>query len=157
MKRITRFRRSTTLTMILAMSVHIFSGFGVFCDNKALRPLRSLGIFPVSLEIASAGSEGRLKTRTDRVQAESPGKTSPRCCKMMKRCPAIPRGTTSSIQTNRLHEAQLETRSGNRYARLGTVSDHRLTAKAGGPLAQLARCRPIFWFDPLALTTTLLI
>lgn len=157
MKRINMIRKSTTPIMILAMSVHVFSGFGIFCDNKALRPLRSLGIFPVALEIASAGNEDRLKTRKDRVRAASRGKTSPRCCKMMKRCPAIPRGTISSIQTSRLHEAQLETKSGNRYVRLGTVSDHRLTAKAGGPLTELARSRPIFWSYPLALTTTLLI
>ena len=157
MKRVSMHRRAATLTMIVAMSVHVFSGFGVFCANKALRPLRSLGIFPVALELAPSSHAGRLNNGKARFQAESRGRTSPRCCKMMKKCPVVTRGATTSNQTRKLHEAQFATKSGAWISRPAIVTDHRLTARGGRPLMELACCTPFFRSDPLAVTTILLI
>jgi hypothetical protein len=157
MKRVSMHRSAATLAMIVAMSVHIFSGFGVFCANKALRPLRSLGIFPVAFEIARPGPAGRLNNGKARFRAESRGGTSPRCCNMMKKCPVVTRGVTTSNQTRKLHEAQFATKSGAWISCPAIVTDHRLNARGGRPLMELAWCMPFFRSDPLAVTTILLI
>jgi hypothetical protein len=151
MKKITAYRRSAGLVMVVMMSAHIFSGLGLLCPTETLRMFRALGIAPsgnARAEIAGSNWDNTVASR---------GGTSKCCCKKHKKCPAIPRAAITSNPTHRFNEVQFQAKSVCCDSLVPQVTDHRFSARGDRPLMELAWCAPFYCSNPLALTSILLI
>jgi hypothetical protein len=157
MKKITAYKRSACLVMVLMMSVHVLSGLGLFCPTETLRLFRALGIARVALGIAPSGNASAEVTRDGWDTAWSHGGTSKCCCKKHKKCPAIPRVAIASNPTHRFHEIQVQAKSVCCDSLVPHLTDHRFAARGDRPLVELAWCAPFFCSNPLELTSVLLI
>ncbi len=157
MKKISAYKRSTGIVMVVMMSVHIFGGLGLFCPTEALRLLRALGIARVALGIAPSGNASAEVTGDGWDTGWSQGGISRCCCKKHKKCPAIPRVAITSNPTHRFHEIRVQAKSVCCDSLVPHVTDHRFSARGDRPLIELAWCAPFFCSNPLALASVLLI
>ena len=157
MKKITAYKRSAGVLMVVVMSGHIFSGLGLFCPTETLRMFRALGIARVALGITLSDHDRGEVSGNGWDAAWSQGGTSKCCCKKHKKCPAIPREAITSNPTHRFHEVQFQAKSVCCDSLVPQVTDHRFAARGDRPLMELAWCAPFFCSNPLALTSVLLI
>ena len=157
MKKITAYKRSASVVMVVMMSAHIFSGLGLLCPTETLRMFHALGIARVALGITSSDHDRGEVSGNAWNTAGIQGGTSKCCCKKHKKCPAIPRETITSNSTHRFHEVQFQAKLVCCDSLVPQVTDHRFAARGDRPLMELAWCAPFFCSNPLALTSVLLI
>ena len=156
MKRINLYRRSARLAMAFVMSVHIFSGLGLFCANVTLRPFRALGIDPVALGMISSDGPGEV-TGSSWDNAGSQDGNSNCCCKKHKKCPAIPRVAITSNPTHRFQKVQCQAKSVCYESFFPNVADHHFAKGGDPPLMEMVSRAPFYSSSPLELTSILLI
>ncbi len=156
MTRVSAYKGSAVLGMVLVMVAHMFSGFGASCANRASLSLGSYGLLPLSLVMAGSGHHDRVIYGKDGLQPE--GRTGPfrRCCKNQKKCPPIRRAAVTSHQTRRFHEAQFNNRSASSHSLVSIGADLRATPGGDRPFKERVWSEPFFWSDPLARTSVLL-
>jgi hypothetical protein len=157
MKKITAYKRSAGVVMVVMMSAHIFSGLGLLCPTETLRMFRALGIARVALGIAPSGNTSAEVSGNGWDTAWSQGGTSKCCCKKQTKCPAIPRAAITSSPTHRFQGLQIQAKSVCCDSLVRQVTDHRFAARGDRPLMELAWCAPFSCSNPLALTSVLLI
>jgi hypothetical protein len=157
MKKITAYKRSAGVLMVVMMSAHVFSGLGLLCPTETLRMFHALGIARVALGITLSDDDRGEVSGNGWDTAWSQGGASKCCCKKHKKCAAIPRVAITSNPTHRFHEVQFQAKSVCCDSLVAEVTDHRFAARGDKPLMVLAWCAPFSCSNPLALTSVLLI
>jgi len=157
MNKITAYKRSAGVLMVVVMSAHIFSGLGLLCPTETLRMFHAIGIARAALEITLSDHDRGEVSGNGRDTSWSQGRTSNCCCKKHKKCPAIPRVAITSNPTHRFHEVQTQAKSLCCDSLVTRVTDHRFAARGDRPLMELAWGAPFFCSNSLELTSVLLI
>jgi hypothetical protein len=157
MNKITAYKRSARVLMVVVMSAHIFSGLGLLCPTETLRMFRALGIARAALEITLSDHDRGEVSGNGWDATWSQGRTSKCCCKKQKKCPAIPRVAITSNPTHRFHVVQTQAKSVCCDSLVAESTDHHFFGRGDKPLMVLAWCAPFFSSNPLALTSVLVI
>jgi hypothetical protein len=157
MKKITAYKRSAGVLMVVVMSAHIFSGLGLYCPTETIRMFRALGMARVALGITSSDLDRGEVSGNAWNTAVIQGGTSKCCCKKHKKCPAIPREAITSNPTHRFHAVQVQAKSVCCDSLVPRVTDRRFASRGDRPLMELAWCAQFYCSNPLALTSVLVI
>jgi hypothetical protein len=156
MKKISAYQKKAGIIMVVVMSFHSFTGFGVFCADRSLASFKAGASGGASLTVTAPDDNNVDVSPGTFVNSHGKTGTLPCSCQK-KKCPAIPRAAITSTPTHRLNEFQRLAKSECCDSLVSQVIDHHFVSRGNTPLLELAWYIPLYSYTPLALTCVLLI